>query len=346
MSKMPLPFFAGRWYNDEKPRRGGMERGMTLKKKILLGGIAVVVVAIAVVAYLYGSRLKAAVSMAQSANMTAEDVEAKSEENTQITQEMQSDYKIPEIEVTPEIKVAVAQREMTLEEAATQLLADEKAKRAEETVTPEQSESVAQPSEPVTPPETVTPPEPVTTPEPVTPSEPVTPPEPVTTPEPVTPSEPVTPPEPVTPSEPVTPPEPAPEEPKEDDGASESAQLNAVDPEEEAKTERIQNLFVRLYVLRDAFDVRLENLVQDAIDEFLALEPDKQTNAAKVRIVYARISDVEKMEAECDADVKEIVDQLNELDPAIGEKAWQYYLNEKELKRANLIARYTGKPTE
>ena len=104
---------------------------MTKKKKIILGIVIALAVAIGVGAFLIRSSLQAAMSMAQSATMSDEDAAVKGEENDRITQEMQTDYEIPEIEVTQEIKEAVAVREMTLEEAATKLLADEKAKQAE-----------------------------------------------------------------------------------------------------------------------------------------------------------------------------------------------------------------------
>ena len=304
-----------------------------MKKKIILGVVIVLVAAIGVGAFLLAPTIKSAMSMAESANLTEEDVAVKGEENDRITQEMQADYEIPEIEVTQEIKEAVAVRDMTLEEAATKLLADEKAKQAEsaaQSATPEQTQSDAQSGTPT--PEPVTPVEQTPTPEPVTPVE-QTP-----TPEPVTPVEQT--PEPVA-QEPT--PEPVAENPTENGDNGESAQLSGTTSEEEARNERVQNLFVRLYVLRDAFNVRIDNLVQECIDEFLALEPEKQTNAAKVRIVYSRIKNVQDMEVECDKDVKEIVDQLREIDPAVADKAWQYYLNEKELKKAALIAQYTRK---
>ena len=115
-------------------RRGGTQEkrdDMTKKKKIILGIVIALAVAIGVGAFLIRSSLQAAMSMAQSATMSDEDAAVKGEENDRITQEMQTDYEIPEIEVTQEIKEAVAVREMTLEEAATKLLADEKAKQAE-----------------------------------------------------------------------------------------------------------------------------------------------------------------------------------------------------------------------
>ena len=49
---------------------------------------------------------------------------------------------------------------------------------------------------------------------------------------------------------------------------------------------------------------------------------------------------ISDMEADCDAQVESIAAQLDELDPDLGAKARQYYKNEKELKKANLIAQY------
>ncbi|MBR0282774.1 MAG: hypothetical protein IJQ81_14525 [Oscillibacter sp.] len=327
-----------------------------MKKKIILGVVIVLVAAIGVGAFLLAPTVKSAVSMAESANLTEEDVAVKGEENDRITQEMMTDYQIPEIEVTQEIKEAVAGRDMTLEEAATKLLADEKAKQetenAAQSATPVEQTPTPEPVTPVEPtptPQPVTPVEQQPTPQPVTPVEqqptpqPVTPVEPTPTPEPVTPVEPTPTPQPVTPVEPTPTPEPVAENPPENEDNGESAQLSGTTSEEEARNERVQNLFVRLYVLRDAFNVRIDNLVQECINEFLALPTEQQTNTAKVRIVYSRIKTVQDMEVECDNDVKEIVAQLREIDSAVADKAWQYYLNEKELKKAALIAQYTRK---
>ncbi len=361
------------------------------KKTIIIGAVAVVAVAIAVVVATQWARLKTVASVAQNATMNEEQVTAKSSENEQIVQELEHDFRIPTIELTPEMEAAIADGSMSLEEAASQFLttpdsaavsepaAESDAAPATDTATsPEPVADTGTTTAPdtgtTTAPDTgtTTAPEPpvsavTSEPEPEPPvsaaiPEPTPePPAPVSIPEPT----PVAIPEP----EPVATPEPEPtaqlsgvtEAPQEDTEAPEqntvapepeAPQQNTAAPEPEAPQQsaadkaqaeqeaRVQNLFAQLYVLRASFNTQLDNLIGECIQEFLALDPAEQTRAAKIRIVYARMDDVTAMEANCDAQVESIAAQLDEIDPALGTKARQYYKNEKDLKKASLIETY------
>ncbi len=349
------------------------------RKTIIIGAVAVVVVAIAVVVATQWARLKTVASVAQNATMNEEQVTAKSSENEQIVQELEHDFRIPTIELTPEMQAAIADGSMSLEEAASQFLTTPDSAAVSEPAAPETDTATS--PEPVAAPDTGTttapvaetpePPVSVATPEPVQePPAPVAQPEP----EPVTPQpEPAPAPKAETPTpvaksepEPVATPEPEPtaelsgetepqqntEAPPQSAAKTETSTADQAKPEPEAPQQsaddkakaeqeaRVQNLFAQLYVLRASFNTQLDNLIGECIQEFLALDPASQTRAAKIRIVYARMDDVTAMEADCDAQVESIAAQLDEIDPALGAKARQYYKNEKDLKKASLIETY------
>ena len=341
------------------------------KKQIIIGAVAAVAVLLLAVGITQWRRIKTAASVAKSVTMDEEQVTAKSAENEQITQELQGEYQIPTLDLTPEMQAAIADGTMTLEEAAAQLLSGG-------TVTPD--------AEPEPEAEATPEPEPEPTPEP----------EPIAEPEPVPQvSEPEPEPSRLAPEpEPEPEPEPTAQLSGETDEAEAEAQAKAeqeaaekaraeaeakakaeaeakakadaeakakADAEAKAKADadaaqkakeeaeakakaekeaKIQNLFAQLYVLQSSFNTKLDNVIQECITEFLALEPEQQTRTAKIRIVYARMDTISDMEADCDAQVESIAAQLDELDPELGAKARQYYKNEKELKKANLIAQY------
>ena len=357
------------------------------KKIAIAASVAAVAVIIGAVAITQGARLKAAASVAKSVTMNEEQVTAKADENAQIAQEMQDQYQIPEITLTPEMEAAIADGSMTLEEAASQFLSQSATESEAETPNAESaaqaSEGEAQSapevvtetpetSEPSQPEVVETIPEPSATqnaapmPEPSKPENAAPMPEPTPAPEPE-PSQPesVKPaPEPSKPESVTSAPEPEPSKPEETaslSGVTDSGQTDAETPkaeasnadsgqteksaEEKAKEEqdaKVQNLFAQLYVLKNSFSNRVDAIINECIQEFLALDPSKQTRMAKIRLVYARMDDFEAMEADCNAQVESIAAQLDEIDPALGEKARQYYQNEKELKKSSLIAQYGG----
>ncbi len=366
---------------------------MEKNKKIIIGATAAAVaVAIGAVVLTQGARLKTAASVARSATMNEEQVTAINDENAQITQDIQDQYQIPDITLTPEMEAAIADGSMTLEEAAAQLLsgreAQSEAATESEAETPN-AESAAQAAE--TAPEAAddaqsAPEIAVETPEPSAPEETAPMPEPqkpesgASMPEPSATQSAAPMPEPEKPTEPE---ETAalsgetgggPAEAQADAGQTEAAQRpdsgqteaaqrpdsgqteaasadsgqtqapekSEAEKAKEAADAKAQNLIAQLYVLKNSFNSQVDGIIAECIEEFLALDPSEQTRAAKLRIVYSRLDKLQAMEADCDAQVENIAAQLDEIDPALGEKARQYYKNEKELKKASLISQYGG----
>ena len=372
MEKSPLPFCAKGRYN----HGDAVARNFMFRERNFLDGASVKQSAGSATAERGTEKRsdmnKKAVIGATAAAMGEEGATAKSDENTQITQEIQDQYQIPEIALTPELQAAIADGTMTVEEAAAQLLsggdASQTAEAVEETRTPDANAQTETPEPTEETPQAEPSAQVEETPEPPKQTEET----PAKTAEETPKAE---------PSKPVeeTPAKAAEEPPKAQTQAPETASLSgetqaatdagqskatdsaqsqavtaadsgqtqapeksAAEKAEEERNAKVQSLFAQLYVLRDSFSSRVDGIIAECIQEYLALDPSKQTKVNRIRIVYGRMDDLEAMEADCNAKVENIVAQLDEIDPALGEKARQYYQNEKELKKASLIAQYGG----
>ena len=355
-----------------------------MNKKVIIGlAAATLVVVVIAVGVVQGSRLKAALSVAKSATMNEEQVEAKNQENAQMQQEIRERYEIPEVQLSEELQAALADGSITLEEAAQQLISggtaapspdgesdSQTAEASEPTQAPSESEpaqtqapSESQPAQTQTPSESAqTPSESQPAPTQTlsesaqAPSE--SQPAPTQTPSESQPAQTQTPSESKpaqtqAPSESKPAPTQTPSESGEtaslsgetepDDGPTEKEKAaEAARKAQEETNARVQNLFTQLYVLRDSFSKQVDAIINECVDEFLALDPSQQTRTMKIRIVYGRMDKLSAMEAECDAQVEAIAAELDGIDPSLGEKARQQYKNEKELKKSSLIAQYGG----
>ena len=336
---------------------------MDKKRKIILAATAAAVVLIVgAVALTQGARLKAAASVARSATMNEEQATAKSDESAQITQELQDEYQIPEITLTPEMQAAIADGTMTVEEAAAQLLSGGDAQSvaapepeaaagtpeasAEETAEPSAAEETPAPSAEPEPSKAAETPDPepskaeTSAPAPSTETETPSKAADASAPEASKAAETKT--AEASKSEAAPSKAAAPETQTADSGQTQAPEKSAAEKAEEEKNAKVQSLFAQLYVLRDSFSSQVDGIIAECIAEYLQLDPSKQTKINRVRIVYGRMDDLEAMEADCNAKVEAIASQLDALDPALGEKARQYYENQKELKKASLIAQYGG----
>ena len=319
---------------------------MILNKKAVIGVTAGVLAAVVgVTVFLQLPRLRAVFSVAKSATMNEEQVAAKNEENTQFEQEIQSQYQVPDIQLTPEMQAALADGSMSLEEAAQQFLSAPASDAAAETSEPDSEPADngnTQPAEPADNGNTQ-PAEPTdsgsTKPADNGSTKPAESTDSGTT-QPAGPAD-------TGSTKPADSGSTKPAEPA-DTGTTQAAETPAPpvqSAEEKAREEanaRAQNLFAQLYVLQSSFSSRLDSFLAGCVEEFLALEPEKQTNAMKFRIVYSKMDTIEAMEAECDSQVEQIALELDSIDPELGAKARQYYQNQKELKKASIIAQYGG----
>lgn len=261
-------------------------------------------------------------SVARSASMDEGERTAIAEENAQLEEEIRERYSIPDLTVSDDISAALEDGSTTLEEAAQRLLEESGGFLEEIGGASGAGGSAVQ----VTPPREQTAPE---EPRPQdtqdqTPVQDQTP-----APQPSQQTE-----EPSqTREDPV--PQEEPSQTQEDPAPQEEPQISETD-------KKIQNLVAQMYVLRSSFTSRLDATIAECIAEFLALDPEQQTTANKVKIVSARLGTVADMEKECDDQVASIVAQIRELDPDLADQMQQQYENEKAVKKADLIAQYTG----
>ena len=339
-----------------------------MMRKVWIGaGIVVVVVAAAagIALTVFRTQFRQAASVLESATMSEEDVAEQSEENAQADRDIRQKYSIPDFELTDDMRAAIADGSMTLEEATRQIMAQAaqpQSDAVQDAAQPaESADSAPEPEqEPVTEPE----PQPVTEPDAVEPvTQPDNNPEPAQT-EPVTTTEPQPAAEVSEPAEtdlnsyvaaqaggsqdtaqPVTQPDSDPEpaatpdpEPVTDTQQGSSAAETPTQEDEDAA--KLQSLVAQMYVLRDTFTAQVYALLQECIDEYNALDPSEWTTANRIRIVSARLGDISAMEANCDAQVADIVKQIREIDPELADEAQSRYESEKSVTKASIIAQY------
>ena len=112
-------------------------------------------------------------------------------------------------------------------------------------------------------------------------------------------------------------------------------------PEESEEEKRLKNLMAQMVLLRGTFNAKVDEFVSACIAEFMALPEEERTTANKMRIGYSKLEEVAVMEEECDNQVAAIVSQIREIDSDLADQVQKQYQNEKELKKASLIAQYT-----
>jgi len=105
-------------------------------------------------------------------------------------------------------------------------------------------------------------------------------------------------------------------------------------------TEEIRVQVAKMYVLKSTFVGRLESIVAKAKSEYSALPAEERTNDAKMKIVQSKSSQIAALEKECDAEVAEVVSELQRLlkesgqDQTLVDKVKTVYAQEKSLKKA------------
>ena len=104
----------------------------------------------------------------------------------------------------------------------------------------------------------------------------------------------------------------------------------------------------KLYVHKATYLAKLGRLEQAAIEEYKARPEKERTAAAKRKIVLAKASEVLEFEKTCDAQVEELLRQLEKTlvaekeDVSIIKKIQAAYEDEKSLKKAYYLDRLYG----
>lgn len=128
-------------------------------------------------------------------------------------------------------------------------------------------------------------------------------------------------------------PEQPPAQETEDDAAAEKAA---------AETE-IRELIAQMYVLQATYEGQLDQVVQSAIDEYVAGD---HTPERRAQVVYDRMDYLMDLEKECDGKVAAVTARLRELLPVVGQddtlarQVEDTYREEKSLKKAYYIEEF------
>jgi type II secretory pathway pseudopilin PulG len=115
---------------------------------------------------------------------------------------------------------------------------------------------------------------------------------------------------------------------------------------EEAYNQKVAELVAKMYVIKADFVGRLASFEADIKAQYKALPAEERNQATKARIVSENMSYVAGLEAQCDAQVKAVTDELTELmnangkDTSLVDAINSAYANEKELKKAYYISLY------
>lgn len=152
------------------------------------------------------------------------------------------------------------------------------------------------------------------------------------------PDEPVIAPEPAKPKpEPKDPtPVPEPEKPQPDPEPK--------PPEQSEYEKQLAAIIAEVYVLREQFLIKLDELLEQAKAEYRALAPEQRTKAQMVPLVADYMARGTRLEEECDAKIVEILDRLEKLvranngDTKLSQTIFDTYVDEKSIKKAWYMA--------
>jgi hypothetical protein len=145
---------------------------------------------------------------------------------------------------------------------------------------------------------------------------------------------------------------PSPQEPN-DASSSAQTQKSSDEGKESPETvsvasKAISDAVAQLYVHKATYLAKLGRIEQSAIEEYKALPEKERTAAAKRKIVFAKVSEVAELEKICDAQVEELLRQLEKTlveekeDLSIIKKIQSAYEGEKSLKKAYYLNKLYG----
>ncbi|MCR5353357.1 MAG: hypothetical protein K6D98_03540 [Clostridiales bacterium] len=116
--------------------------------------------------------------------------------------------------------------------------------------------------------------------------------------------------------------------------------------EEEEFNKRTAELVAKMYVIKADFMGTLSSFEANIKAQYKSLPAEERTQATKAKIVSENMSYITGLEAQCDAQVKAVTDELTELltangkDTSLVDAINSAYANEKELKKAYYISLY------
>lgn len=137
------------------------------------------------------------------------------------------------------------------------------------------------------------------------------------------------------------------------DTSSQSQQKPAITPEQpenvlsEAEyNKKVADLVAKVYTIKSEFIGTLDAFESKIVSEYKALPEEQRTSATKAKIVADNMSYMLSLEAQCDAQIKAVTDELSKLmkeygkDMTLVDAINSAYANEKELKKAYYVSLY------
>ena len=115
---------------------------------------------------------------------------------------------------------------------------------------------------------------------------------------------------------------------------------------EEKYNKKVSELVAKIYVIKANFTSTLSTFESNIIASYKAFPKEQHTTATKAKIVSDNMGYVAGLEAQCDAQVKAVTDELSALmkengkDTSLVDAINSAYKNEKELKKAYYISLY------
>lgn len=114
------------------------------------------------------------------------------------------------------------------------------------------------------------------------------------------------------------------------------------------ETDIVAKYTAKLYGVRAAYQGRIEGIISSAKSEFAALPAEQQTNSAKSSILSSKLDEAEGIEAECDAKVESVLDEMSSELSAAGHgtdtvsQLRDYYEDAKANQKAAYLAMARG----
>ena len=109
--------------------------------------------------------------------------------------------------------------------------------------------------------------------------------------------------------------------------------------------QQLQALINQLYAVKARAESSLNNTIQSATAEYKALPAAKQTKSRKIAIVMGKASELKAMEASCDKEVDDIVNQMRALltqngqSTALADEALAAY----KAQKSEMVSSFTSK---
>lgn len=119
-----------------------------------------------------------------------------------------------------------------------------------------------------------------------------------------------------------------------------SEQTSTVDP-------RVARLVARMYVLKSQYTSSIEGIVNSMIAEYSKLPKEQQTSATKASIASAYMGKINTLEAQCDAQVNNVMAELRGVlqdtggDMILADEILKAYNSEKEITKAYYVNKYS-----